>query len=162
MALTPWDDFSVFRRPGGGGGGLFRDEDWQIFDPFREEFFKNQPMTQQRAQAFAPLMTADLIEKENEYNIHCDLPGVDPAEIDLSIHNRMVTIKAERKNVHESTTDKVHTLERSYGTVQRKIRLPENADMDHASSTYKNGVLNISFPKLATPQGSRKIQITTH
>lgn len=41
----------------------------------------------------------------------------------------------------------VHTMERKYGKVERRIRLPANADSDGAATSFKNGVLTITFPK---------------
>jgi HSP20 family protein len=59
-------------------------------------------------------------------------------------------MKAERKHVHEKQTDKVHRLERSYGSVKRRVALPKNADLN-ANTKFSNGVLVVTIPKLPEP-----------
>ncbi len=111
-----------------------------------------------------PIMGTDLIESDNSYNVHADLPGVEPKDLDISIVDRFLVLKAERKYVHEENNDKVHSMERSFGKVQRKIRLPANADLDSAETKFKNGVLTITFPKKAIePEGEvKKLKIDTN
>lgn len=94
---------------------------------------------------YAPLLSADLIESDTDYHVHADLPGVEDLSIELQ--GRNLVIKAERKVVHDKNNDMVHSVERSYGKVQRQILLPMNADLDNATSKYENGVLCVSFPK---------------
>ena len=91
-------------------------------------------------------MTADLIESDTEYSVHVDLPGVE--DMDITIKDGVLCMKAERKAVHELDNDIVHSYERSYGKVQRKILLPTNADTDHAQAKFRHGVLTVTFPKL--------------
>lgn len=101
-----------------------------------------------RSAAFG-FMGTDLIESDSDFHIHVDLPGVQPEDLDVSVVDKYLVLKAERKHVHEDKSDKVHSMERSYGTVQRKIRIPQNADVDQASVKLRNGVLSISVPKKA-------------
>lgn len=109
-----------------------------------------------------PLMSTDLIESDKDFNIHVDLPGVEPSDLDISIIDKNLVITAERKQSHEVNNDKVHSMERSYGKVQRKIRIPNQADLDKAETNFKNGVLTITLPKKATPEGSvRKLDVKT-
>eukprot|EP00981_Chlorochromonas_danica_P016311 scaffold16684_cov576-Ochromonas_danica.AAC.1 len=62
-------------------------------------------------------MSTDLVESENDYHIHVDLPGIAPEDVEVSIvdNNKAVLIQAERKAVHEEKTDKVHSMERRFG-----------------------------------------------
>jgi len=157
MALAPFNkQTSLFSSP--------FENDWQIFDPFRDQFFNNQMMlgNNNPARQVAPLLAADLVETENEFKVFADLPGVDPSQLELTIDQHSLVMKAERKHSHEKNTDKVHTLERSYGSVQRRIRLPKNADVDKAVSNFDNGVLTVTFPKLADqPQTWRRLEVNS-
>jgi HSP20 family protein len=120
-----------------------------------------QPM-QSLTKDLVPIMSTDLIETDQGYNVHVDLPGVDPNDLDISIVDKFLVIKAERKQVHEHNSDKVHSMERSFGKVQRRICLPTTADIDHAESKFKNGVLSISFPKKENAEGDvKKLRIDT-
>eukprot|EP01034_Spumella_vulgaris_P027883 gene27883-34666_t len=107
-----------------------------------------------------PLMSADLVESDKDFNVHVDLPGVSEQDLDISIQDRTLVIKAERKIVNEEDNDRVHRRERQYGKVQRRIMLPVNADMDKAQVQFTNGVLNVAFPKKeGTESGIKKLQI---
>jgi len=105
-----------------------------------------------------PLLKADLTESDGEYKVSADLPGVKAEDLEITVDHNCLLLKAERKQSHDNKTDKVHTIERSYGMVQRRIELPRNADMDHAVTNLKNGVLTVTFPKVALPS-SRKLEI---
>jgi HSP20 family protein len=108
---------------------------------------------------FAPILSADLIESDNEFKIHADLPGVNKEDLDISFNEGQMTIKAERKEVHEENTDQVHRYERSFGKVQRTMTIPRNADMEKAQACLKDGVLTIVFPKLEN-KTPNKLQIS--
>jgi HSP20 family protein len=146
-------------------GSLFDDSnDWLIHDPFRNQVFKNvkNHNGQDLTKAISPLLAMDIIETEKEYKIHADLPGVDPADLELTVENNSILMKAERKSEHETTTDTVHRLERSYGSVSRRLLLPKNADMSQAETRFVNGVLTVTVPKHAeVPATSRKLAINT-
>mmetsp|Transcript_2892 Transcript_2892/g.4438 ORF Transcript_2892/g.4438 Transcript_2892/m.4438 type:complete len:160 (-) Transcript_2892:252-731(-) len=138
--------------------------DWTVSDPFREDFFRvaDRPLAGFRDtnKAISPLLTSDLIEKANEYEVHADLPGVNPEDMEVTISENCLCMKAERKHVHERTTDTVHTMERSFGRVNRRIALPRDADFTKISTKFKNGVLTVTVPKLSTGEPtSRKIPI---
>jgi len=91
--------------------------------------------------------------------VSCDLPGVKKEDLDITLHEGHVTIKAERKETHDVENDKVHRSERSYGSVERTINLPKNCDVSNAEAKLENGVLSIKFPKKDPPVQSRKLQV---
>lgn len=98
---------------------------------------------------FTSLLNMDLIETDKEFKIIADIPGVDPDEIDLSLQDRSVFITAKRCESYEQQADRVHLMERPFGEVNRRIDLPKNAELDNACSCYKNGVLMMTFQKIA-------------
>jgi HSP20 family protein len=109
----------------------------------------------------SPLLSADLIESDTDFSLHADLPGVE--DLDITMQNGMITIKAERKFVHKEDLDTLHTRERSYGKVQRSFAIPRNANANAAEARFLDGVLSITFPKLQPTIGStssgRKLEI---
>lgn len=136
--------------------------DWLIHDPFRDELFSGVKSATgaDLAKAVAPLMSMDLVENDNVYQVMADVPGVDAADLELTVEGNSLVMKAERKHVHETKTDKVHKLERSYGSVKRRVLLPKNADMNNANTKFANGVLTVTIPKLAeVPPSTRKLTI---
>jgi len=140
---------------------------WQ--DPFLDPlntFFDtsliptSQSLTRLRNEAtqpLTPLMSADLIESENDYHLHVDLPGVENLEINTD--NQILSISAERKIQHEQDTAVTHSRERSFGKVSRRIRVPLNGDLDRANAKYRDGVLNVAIPKREQPVSGKKINV---
>lgn len=162
MALTPFRS-SFAMNPFRSSDPFFRD-DWQISDPFADDFFRERRhmFGGELMKPIAPLLSSDLVESDNAYTVMVDLPGVDPADLDLSIENNVLVMKAERRHRHEVKSDRVHSLERSYGTVQRRIPLPRNADTSQVQTNFKNGELTVTFPKLQQePPSSTKLEINT-
>lgn len=105
-----------------------------------------------------PVMDIDLVENETSFSVHADLPGVDKSDVDIHIENGTVTITAQKKNSHEEKTATKHHIERSYGSVRRSIRLPNNANANAAQASFENGVLQITLPKIG-PAGGTKVPI---
>jgi HSP20 family protein len=139
--------------------------DWLIHDPFRREFFRDMKSGagMDLTKPFSPLLSMDIVENEEGYQLMADLPGVDCKDLELSIENNDLVMRAERKHVHEQKTDKLHRFERSYGSVQRRVALPKNADLSNVETQFSNGVLTVTMPKLAeVPPSNRKLQINTH
>jgi len=109
-----------------------------------------------------PILSADLVEGERDYTVHVDLPGVQPADVDVSVSNGMLNIKAERRAVHEEGDGtRSHRIERSHGKVQRSVALPRTANPDSADCEFINGVLKIKFDKREEAPASRKLEVRT-
>jgi HSP20 family protein len=117
-----------------------------------------QPAIDKKAVSY--MMSTDLIESEKDFQVYVDLPGVDPADLEVAIEeNKFLTLKAERKHVHEEKSDKVHTMERSFGTVQRKIRLPLHVELEQITTSFKHGVLTIKIPKKVGQEDDSKRKV---
>lgn len=105
---------------------------------------------------------ADVVEKDNTYEITAELPGLSPSDIDVQITNHTVTIKGEKKEEREEKRQDHYLSERRYGTFRRTFELPDGVDADKIDADFSNGVLKIILPKTAEVQKKqRKIAITT-
>lgn len=93
-------------------------------------------------------MKCDIYEKDNKYYIEMDIPGFNKEDIDISLKNGYLTIKAEKKNnVEDNNEDKTYIRrERSYVKTERSFNLG-NVDEDNIDASFKDGVLNIIIPK---------------
>ncbi len=89
----------------------------------------------------------DIREEDKRFVILADVPGVDPATIEVSMDKSILTIKGERKAVDDTAGNKLTRQERVYGTFHRRFSLPESADAENISAHGKYGVLEISIPK---------------
>ena len=112
-------------------------------------------------QRMLPSLHADVVEREGEYHVHVDLPGVNPSDVEVTVANGQVHISAERKQVHEEKTEFSHRIERSFGRVQRSVPIPENALGDTADARFDNGVLTVVLSKRPAVEASRKLEIKT-
>lgn len=104
----------------------------------------------------------DFVENEKEFQVYADLPEVEEKDLDISIENNHLIIKDHREKSYEVKNSTQHRIERSYGSVQRSIRLPSNVGLSSCNSNFDNGILTISLtkkPLLQQPQ-INKIQIT--
>ena len=99
----------------------------------------------------------DVVQKQDELVVKASLPGVNPAEVQLSVEDGMLTIKAEIIPGEEEET--AHLLrERQVGSFHRMLQLPETVDTEKVESYYENGVLTVILPKLAEKK-EKKIKI---
>ncbi|QVI20017.1 Hsp20/alpha crystallin family protein [Nocardia tengchongensis] len=107
--------------------------------------------------AFAthPLRVEDAIDDKN-YTVRAEIPGIDPAkDVQVSVHQGRLTIKAERTAEHEEKG----RSEFSYGSFVRTVTLPPGAQEDGVHASYAKGILTVSVP-LGEPQDPvRNIQV---
>ena len=100
--------------------------------------------------------TLDVKENEKEIVVKADLPGMDEKDINLTIHNGVLSLRGEKKSEHTDQRDNYHVMERSYGSFQRSIRLPETINEDKAEARFDKGVLTITLPKRPEMVGTQK------
>ncbi|MFI4910641.1 MAG: Hsp20/alpha crystallin family protein [Sedimentisphaeraceae bacterium JB056] len=108
------------------------------------------------ARRFAPAI--DIEERDNQFEVLAELPGVGMKDIDITVNNNTLSISGEKKETTEKKEDKYNYTERYYGSFRRDLTLPENIDVDNISAEMSNGVLKVILPKTekATP---RKIDV---
>ncbi len=127
------------------------------FDPFRD-------LDRLTEQAFAPVAGArrvpmDAVRRGETVVISFDLPGVDPASVDLTVEDNSLTLKAERGPGRQEG-DEVIIGERSYGSFIRQLFLGDNLDTARIEAAYVDGVLTVTVP-MAEQAKPRKVAVTT-
>jgi len=105
-----------------------------------------------------PSMKLDVVEEKDKYLIHADVPGFTKDQINLQIHDGVLTVKGESSSSKEESDPdrKYHRVERSSGSVFRSMRLPEGIKEDEVSATCENGVLKVTIPKLENVEQKKK------
>lgn len=123
-------------------------------------FFNDQDNDQSTVETSQWAPRVDIREEDKGFRILVDVPGVDPATIEVSMDKSILTIKGERAVEAEENGGRLTRQERVYGTFHRRFSLPESADADGISAHGKYGVLEIVIPKKpeTTP---RRITINT-
>ncbi|OKL53262.1 heat-shock protein Hsp20 [Bowdeniella nasicola] len=125
------------------------------YDPFREmERLLNASVRQAPSSLAMPL---DLYREGDAFIAQIDLPGVDPASIDIDVEDRTLTIRAERRSVSGEDLEWL-TRERPTGTFARQIGLGLGVASDKIEATYADGVLTLTIP-VAEEAKPRKIQV---
>jgi HSP20 family protein len=89
----------------------------------------------------------DIKETDSAFEIHADIPGVDPKDIEVHMENGLLTIKGERKSESKEEKEGYKRVERQWGSFYRRFSLPDSADADKINAKSKNGVLEITIPK---------------
>lgn len=100
----------------------------------------------------------DIKEEDNRFVITADVPGVKADDIDVTMENGMLTIKGERKFDAEHGKNGYRRVERVHGTFYRRFSLPDYADSEQISASFKNGVLEVFVPKSEKVQ-PRRIEV---
>jgi HSP20 family protein len=101
----------------------------------------------------------DVSETDKEVRIKAELPGVNENDIDVSLNDDILTIRAEKKQERKEEREGVHFSERSFGTFQRSLRLPFQINADQVQARFENGVLSVAVPKSQQQERSRRIQV---
>lgn len=91
--------------------------------------------------------SVDITEDEKEYSISADLPQVAKDDVKVVVENGSLVIKGDRNRETEHKDKKVHRVERSFGSFHRSFSLPEDADGNGVTASFKDGVLRVSLPK---------------
>ncbi|MCM2562686.1 Hsp20/alpha crystallin family protein [Lutimaribacter sp. EGI FJ00015] len=122
-----------------------------IYDPLRQ-------MGHKLAEWLSP--ASDASTDGNIYRITMELPGVGEDDIDLSVHDGMVTVKGEKTDSREEKGDTWYFSERQYGSFSRSFRLPADADEAKVAAQLKDGVLLIEVGRKAPAAGkATKVKI---
>ena len=107
--------------------------------------------------------SVDIQEKDNNYLISVEIPGVEEKDIKLNVDGDQLTISGEKRQEEASEEKgKYHRVERRYGSFYRMLSLPHDANAQDIHASFKDGVLEVSVPrdKNKQPEGGRSIPIT--
>ncbi len=107
------------------------------------------------------MLPLDVSETEDAYIVKASIPGVNPDDIDVTLTDNLLTIKAEVKEEKEVEEAKYHLRERRFGVFSRSITLPTAVEAEKVEAVYENGVLTLTIPK-AEEVKPRKIAVQAH
>jgi HSP20 family protein len=100
----------------------------------------------------------NVLEDENHIYVTAELPGVDPADTDISVQGESLTIRGERKTPETEQEVNFHRREREFGVFRRVLNLPVKIDAEKVTAKSVDGVLKVILPK-ASEAKSHKIEI---
>lgn len=111
-----------------------------------------------QAPAFVPRI--DVVERDEDYLVTVELPGLEDKDFTLEVHRNLLTISGEKRFEQEAERKGWRWSERAYGRFERSIQLPAEVQADNATATFKNGLLTVTLPK-AEHARVRHIPVTT-
>jgi len=94
----------------------------------------------------------DIIDNDNDLLIRAELPGVDKKDLDISMTDNSVTIKASTSYEDREEKGDYYRSEIAQGQYCRTLTLPADVDIEQAKSSFKNGVLELTVPKVERSQ----------
>ncbi|HEY6562908.1 MAG TPA: Hsp20/alpha crystallin family protein [Pirellulaceae bacterium] len=103
--------------------------------------------------AWAP--PVDIFEKNERLVIRAEIPGVQKEDMDVGIENGVLTLHGERKQATAITEENAYRMERVYGMFTRSFTLPTTVDAARVTASYKDGVLEVTVPKIETAKSKR-------
>lgn len=104
----------------------------------------------------------DLSATDQEYLLTVEIPGVSEKDVSVDISGNTMTVKGEKRQEKEEKDKNYYRVERSYGSFQRVLSLPEDVNQEGIKARFKNGVLSITMPRASVPKGEvKQIEITS-
>jgi HSP20 family protein len=102
----------------------------------------------------------DILASDKEYTLQVELPGVSDKDVRIEVSGDSLRIWGEKKQEKEDKGRDYYAVERSYGSFQRVLALPQDAKVDGIDAKFKDGVLTITIPRdESASQTVRKIEV---
>ncbi len=111
-----------------------------------------------QSRGFTPAI--DIVEKDDQFVLTADLPGLAETDVKLEILDGVLTISGERTSEHDHSGEGYRRIERSFGSFSRRLSLPKGVDADSVKAGFTNGVLEVRVPKPAESQ-PKQVEIAT-
>lgn len=106
----------------------------------------------------APLPAADVYETPQEFVVELEVPGFAEKDLGLEVTDHTIVVRGEVKETKEEQEKTYLLHERLERTFERRFSLPEQADAEKVTATFKEGVLELHAPKIVAVK-PRKIAI---
>ena len=107
---------------------------------------------------FAPLPAIEMAEREKDYRLTAELPGLQEDDVEISVADGVLTLSGEKREEADREEGGRTISERRYGAFSRQVTLPADVDPDAIGATFNKGVLTVTMGKDANlPARARKI-----
>ncbi len=104
---------------------------------------------------FRSSFKTDVIERDDEYIIEAELPGMTRDDIQIELQDDLLTISAEHEIEDKEESDDYIRRERRTGKFQRSFQI-DNVDEDEITAEFENGVLEVCLPKEEPTRSERR------
>lgn len=136
-----------------------REEMDRLFERFEQGWPRWPSLLSRNGQFTVPEI--DVRETNEAITVEAELPGVDEKDVSVTFNNGILTIRGEKKQEREESKEGYyHLSERSFGSFERSIRLPDTIDDQKIEAKFDKGVLTVTAAKrLEAAKSARKIEI---
>lgn len=124
---------------------LFRPRFDRVFDQVFGNFFDTMRSEEVANRGWMP--PVDVRETDEGLTLLVELPGLKREDVDITVEDRTLTVRGERKFAQDVERENYHRIERAYGTFTRTFTLPANVRTDDVKASFTDGVLTIELPK---------------
>ena len=104
------------------------------------------------------LPSMDVTETDKDIEITAELPGLEEKDVQINVADNLLTIRGEKKAEKEEKDKNYRLVERSYGSFERTLELPDGVNADAIKANIAKGVLKVTVPKPA-PAQAKKIEV---
>nr|WP_144291661.1 Hsp20/alpha crystallin family protein [Rhodoligotrophos appendicifer] len=101
-------------------------------------------------------LAVNIVERDKDYQITAELPGLDQKDVDVTVANDTLTIKGEKKEEKEKREQDYYLSERRFGSFLRAFRLPEGVNADKIEASFAKGILTVTLPKDQSAKANQK------
>jgi len=120
-----------------------------LVDELFDNFLKND-YHEDYAKKCGASPATNVFETEKGFKLEVLLPGFVKEDLQLNVHNNLLTVKVEKEdkeNKDEADVYKYVHREFSPQNFEKKFRLPKSVNTESISAKFENGILNIELPK---------------
>ena len=105
------------------------------------------PMSARFRAGLATMPRVDVFERNGNLVVKAELPGVKQEDVDLTIEDGDLVLRAEQRSEHEVREENWYRMERQSGSLYRRLPLPERIEAGEIDATLKDGILEVVIPK---------------
>jgi HSP20 family protein len=134
---------------------VVRYEPWALLNRLRRELDQNFDSPAHDA-SWTPAV--DIHEEAKQFVVRADLPGVKPADIEITADKGVLALRGNRNFEQKIDDGHYSRIERVNGKFVRTFSLPENVQTDAIKAQFKDGVLELTIPKVAKAE-PRRIEV---
>jgi len=106
----------------------------------------------------AKLPAVDVIDRPEDILVRAEIPGVKKEDLDITVTDNLVTIRGTTQQEEERKEEQYYRRELTRGEYSRSVTLPANVDSDRAKANFKDGILELTLPKIS-PNPRRSIKV---
>ena len=134
---------------------VLRYEPWALLNRLHREFDQSFEAAARDA-SWTPAV--DIHEEAQRFLVRADLPGVKATDIEVTADKGVLTLRGDRQIEQQKVDGHYSRVKRVAGKFVRTFTLPDNVQTDAIKAQFKDGVLELSIPKVAKAE-PRRIEV---